>query len=176
MSNSNNLIAKHNRKTYYVYALIDPRDNTTFYIGKGCGKRISAHSKEVKSGKINNVKKYKIIKSILENGLTVIEKIIKNNLSEKRAFALEKQLILSMKHKLTNISYGVSKNNEICIAKFDLLISKIKPFDDWVNSIQDEEKQLVSKVFGDCKKFYDWYFKIISVTKEKELALHGDNL
>ena len=31
---------------YYVYALIDPRDNRIFYIGKGKGNRIFQHAKD----------------------------------------------------------------------------------------------------------------------------------
>ncbi len=28
---------------YYVYRLIDPRNNKTFYVGKGCKNRVFAH-------------------------------------------------------------------------------------------------------------------------------------
>ena len=28
---------------YYVYRLVDPRDNKTFYVGKGCGNRVFNH-------------------------------------------------------------------------------------------------------------------------------------
>lgn len=31
------------KKQYYVYQLIDPRDNKPFYIGKGKGSRMFAH-------------------------------------------------------------------------------------------------------------------------------------
>ena len=28
---------------YYVYRLVDPRDNSTFYVGKGVGNRVFTH-------------------------------------------------------------------------------------------------------------------------------------
>ena len=33
-----------NRLNYYVYCLVDPRDNRIFYIGKGHGNRVFQHA------------------------------------------------------------------------------------------------------------------------------------
>ena len=36
-------LQKDEKHPYYVYCLVDPRNNQTFYIGKGKGNRIFAH-------------------------------------------------------------------------------------------------------------------------------------
>ncbi len=36
-------LQKDEKHLYYVYCLVDPRNNQTFYIGKGKGNRIFAH-------------------------------------------------------------------------------------------------------------------------------------
>ena len=52
---------------YYVYALIDPRDNRIFYIGKGKGNRIFQHAKDA-LGCNDQSLKLDIIRSILKEG------------------------------------------------------------------------------------------------------------
>ena len=49
---------------YYVYHLIDPRDNSVFYIGKGTGNRINDHQKEALRGALLNVEKEKFNKAV----------------------------------------------------------------------------------------------------------------
>ena len=31
---------------FYVYALVDPRDDAVFYVGKGTGQRLLSHGRE----------------------------------------------------------------------------------------------------------------------------------
>lgn len=73
---------------YYVYCLIDSRDKTIFYIGKGCGNRVFAHEHETlekeKNKRIYNIKK---------SGAIVEKYIIRHGLSEEEAFHLEAALI-----------------------------------------------------------------------------------
>lgn len=95
---------------YYVYALIDPRDDQIFYIGKGTGKRYSSHLKNNKwdfnSGKINQ------IQEIQNCGLEVKIKILFPNLDEDTAYDLEKVLIYKLGRRvfsegiLTNLNPG----------------------------------------------------------------------
>ena len=52
---------------YYVYALVDPRDNRIFYIGKGKGNRIFQHAKDALDDNDQSLK-LDIIRSILREG------------------------------------------------------------------------------------------------------------
>jgi hypothetical protein len=61
---------------FYVYALIDPRNEKVFYVGKGIGNRVFSH--EIESGKSRESEKKKLqnIREIEENGLSVKRLIV----------------------------------------------------------------------------------------------------
>jgi hypothetical protein len=88
---------------FYVYALIDPRDGEVFYVGKGCGNRVSDHTRLVRAGKkdSNDIKRLRIA-AILATGGEPFEFIVRDQLSEAEAVTIEHRLILGMDH-LTNI-------------------------------------------------------------------------
>lgn len=78
---------------YYVYGLIDPRNRKIFYIGKGTGNRIFEHERESQGNPESEKLKLKTIAEIQSVGLDVEKVIIKCNLTESEAFALEAALI-----------------------------------------------------------------------------------
>lgn len=87
-----------NDTNYYVYELIDPRNKTVFYVGKGktrdklnrVYRRISDHlNLHDKSNKL----KTNIIKKVRKLGLEIITNIIKEQITELEAFQLEIELI-----------------------------------------------------------------------------------
>ena len=82
------------KNEYYVYALIDPRNNQYFYIGKGKGKRYLSHLKTNNSD-FNQTKLDKI-KEIKASGYEVKIEILFPNINEETAFELEKILIYKL--------------------------------------------------------------------------------
>lgn len=77
---------------YYVYALIDPRNDQPFYIGKGTGKRASTHLYN-RTKKDRNLFKENKIDKIRSEGLEPYVRIIEDNLDEQTAYDKEKQYI-----------------------------------------------------------------------------------
>ena len=78
---------------FYVYALIDPRDDRVFYIGKGTGNRVFFH--EIQSGKFPESEKAKLqkIREIEAAGHEIKRVIVNWGLTESEAFAAEASLI-----------------------------------------------------------------------------------
>jgi hypothetical protein len=57
---------------FYVYELLDPRDGSVFYVGKGKRDRIDAHEKEARAGKRGG--KADRIREIEAAGLSVVKR------------------------------------------------------------------------------------------------------
>lgn len=86
------------KKEYYVYALIDPRNNEYFYIGKGKGKRYNSHLKENLKD-VKNIYKYARIKEIQEENHQVKIEILFPYLTEDVALKLEMIIIYKIGRK-----------------------------------------------------------------------------
>ena len=95
---------------WYLYQLIDPRDHTVFYIGKGTGKRIHAHEKEARNGVCSD--KCNKIKDIWADNLQIEKKIIAYFNDEKYAYQTEADWIRNTPN-LTNNGFVVKTNNKI---------------------------------------------------------------
>src|SRR5574344_2263819 len=68
---------------FYVYMLIDPRNNRPFYIGKGVNNRIFDHLHcALKDKDISNAK-YEIIRDIVKDGKEVRHVVVKHRLDRK---------------------------------------------------------------------------------------------
>lgn len=80
------------KNIYYVYALIDPRTNLPFYIGKGHDERMYVHLSETKDS-TRNIHKFNKIQAISSAGLKVIVEKLYCELDEPTAYYLEEFLI-----------------------------------------------------------------------------------
>lgn len=77
---------------HYVYALVDPRDNKIFYIGKGLENRVFQHLEcAINEDAISE--KLDIIREIRREGLRIKHFIVRHGLDEDDAFTVESVLI-----------------------------------------------------------------------------------
>lgn len=124
---------------YYVYALVDPRDNKIFYIGKGSANRVYEHAEAaINSDNENN--KLDKIREIINQGKKVQYYILRHNLNENEAYMLESAIIDFLSYPafntesiLTNIVSGHHQWNE-GIKKVDEInimydCKKIEPYE-----------------------------------------------
>lgn len=96
----------------YVYALVDPRDNHIFYIGKGSSNRVYQHAQAAIADDSQNLK-LSTIREILSLGMAVRYYIIRHNLTEDEAYLVESAIIdlltypaFNTENLLTNIAAG----------------------------------------------------------------------
>ena len=155
-------------KRHYVYFLIDPASEKIFYVGKGKGSRVKQHVINAKRRNQDNpVKQLKILE-IIGSGKEVKEVIFANDLLEDDALSLERKLIAKLKHTgLTNISGGVITSKEASGKRAEMILSRLKSFDDWIETISESQLNAVITVAGSP---YTFYRKLIDdLTELKEM-------
>ena len=114
---------------FYVYALMDPRDEKIFYIGKGIGNRVFSH--EIESEKRFKAEKQKLkkIRDIERDGFFVKRLIVNWGLSEKEAYIAEATLINLLNRipdiQLTNEVSGHHVHESLTTEEFELLYGAI---------------------------------------------------
>ena len=74
---------------YYVYILIDPRNNKIFYVGKGKGNRINKHLLGTLNDKTHETEKIKKIREIQNSGLEVKHIVLRHELTKKKHLKLK---------------------------------------------------------------------------------------
>ena len=95
-------VAAQEKLQYYVYALFDPDAPTCpFYIGKGKGNRVFQHAAgELREDDTNDCLSAKtdLIRQIRSRGKSVIQKIVRSKLLERKSLIVEAALIDIVNH------------------------------------------------------------------------------
>lgn len=124
---------------YYTYLLVDPRDSSIFYVGKGKGWRMRQHGLDVERGRIDNAAKHRRIAEIHADGLEVDCRVVACFQDEGEALALEMVLIVALREGLTNISGGNRTANDIAKEQARYYLSRMKSLDEWWASATAEQ-------------------------------------
>lgn len=94
---------------FYVYYLIDPRNDKVFYVGKGKKDRMFEHEKMVKRNDTANKNKklYNKIRKVLSEKHQIIYKKVFESTDEKEVLLKEKEIINELGiHNLCNLRDG----------------------------------------------------------------------
>ena len=114
---------------YYVYALVDPRDDKVFYIGKGTGNRVFSHEMESDKSPKSEKKKLQKIRNIEKDGFSVKRLIVNWGLSENEAFVAEATLINLLNRMpdilLTNEVSGHHVHESLTAEEFELMYGAV---------------------------------------------------
>lgn len=133
---------------YYVYQLIDPRNNKPFYIGKGSGDRVLTHAKF--SSNCNNHHKDEVIKKILEKYENIPYEILAEFDNEQEAYLYEEEVINEIGLKnLTNICESRQPPTQKGKIRTIETISKIKE-----NSKKQGKERTITYVKENSKLIY----------------------
>lgn len=112
---------------HYVYVLIDPLDDSIFYVGKGTGNRVFNHVNAVAKGECSkNTPKIERIEEILNRSDETVNRvrhcIVHHGLTNEHALLVESVLIDLLHHNtkfnlqdsaLTNVQSGLDSNRGI---------------------------------------------------------------
>lgn len=119
---------------YYVYALVDPRDNRIFYVGKGTGNRVYQHAQAAIADDSQSLK-LSTIREIKNLDLEVKYYIVRHNLTEKEAYLVESSIIDLMTYPAFN--------------KENLLTNIVSGHHQWDEGIKTDEE---INILYDCPK------------------------
>jgi hypothetical protein len=98
-------------KIYYTYFLINSLDDKIFYVGKGKGRRMYVHVKKSLRKRHKNKKLQNKIRSIFRKHGKILYAKVKENLTEKQAYGLEKIWVRKLgRENLCNLTDGGEGN------------------------------------------------------------------
>lgn len=124
---------------YYVYALIDPRTDATFYVGKGYRHRAKNHVANWKAGRIENRAVHGRIDAIKRAGLEVRITYLVTGLGEAAAYAEERRQIDN--HRGTVLNYTVRCEVESGWQQINWLLDRARSPQQWRHAFEVEKRR-----------------------------------
>jgi len=138
-----------NHSGYYVYFLVDPDTGKIFYVGKGRGRRALMHMANARRGHVDNCEKFKAITRVHASGNEVCVLYFASALTERDAFAIEKEVIGALvKTEITNISMGIATNEEKNAEEAAYYYRQLLPYRVWARGLTEEQKRAVDMLGG----------------------------
>lgn len=122
---------------FYVYALVDPRTQEIFYVGKGIGGRVLKHDERTRRGVMENRQKVRRIQEIYKAGFKTAWRILYVTDQEPVAVAVEAETIRELTaYGLTNVCGGSDIMNPILVTAAENIRARIHAFrQDWIGSM-----------------------------------------
>lgn len=170
---------RQEKKRFLVYALIDPRDGSVFYYGKGTSSRPRSHVSEYRSGRISNPRKHAKIGAILDAGFKVKVRVVAQGLTSAGALALERKLIAENFSEITNWWRG-SKDREdlqggcyrcylrVQKERIEDLIRRLRPMRDWVKlTCRAERRRPTPDDINEWLETRDWLVGTHAMIEQK---------
>lgn len=112
-------IAITEKINYYIYCLVDSRNQNIFYVGKGKGNRVFQHAEGALTGKAKETDKISLINEIHQAGGKPLYYILRHNIQdEKQALEYEAlaidllSLVTPNQKPLTNIQTGTHSSEK----------------------------------------------------------------
>ena len=149
---------------YYVYVLIDPRNDQPFYVGKGKGDRVLQHYYEWDLNRTSNRHKTRKIKKLQKLGYEPQYEIVFESSDEQTVLDEEKRLIQKWgRYKLdeggilTNIRLGEEISYKVCkpVKQYNLFGEYIRSFPSCAAAAQFCRQSNASTISACCKKNND---------------------
>lgn len=117
----------------YVYLLLCPEMRRLLYVGKGRGRRMHHHLRDVRSGRVSGTKKHKGLAEYVRRGKQPVAVVFEAGLDDGRALELEKNLIRRFGLKrLLNSGAGPGSPWVKALAEVEEMQMRLLPYDEWI--------------------------------------------
>lgn len=139
----------------YVYFLVSSDRKRILYVGKGTGKRMFHHVRDVVSGRISGLKKHNTLAAFVRSGEMPCAVVFAECPDDKSAITLERVMIARLWNAgLCNGRLGDRTNDDIAIAQIDHPLCNVEPYCKWVSRSERDPRDvaLYWDIIGELSK------------------------